>query len=242
MRTVTLTRDEFEDFYARSLALTFGVVVFSGWLWYLGVPGVKQFFADREARSARFEDSQSQNHRETVRDAIRVPVAGLMPDTRPAPAGCLQGEGEAAWSLPGINPMAKDHGSRTHAGDGSGLLSRSVLVLWANQAASLCGVKPSLYRKVIRRESQWDPLAVSPVGAISLAQIMPSTAAEFGMDPFDIRDNLVTGACYLRRCLDRFGSEEKALHCYHAGAGAVMRGEVKEVTRQYARSIINGGM
>jgi soluble lytic murein transglycosylase-like protein len=54
-------------------------------------------------------------------------------------------------------------------------------------------------------------------------QLMPATAAELGVDPHDLADNLRGGALYLRRQLDRFGSVPLALAAYNAGPGAVIR-------------------
>ena len=73
-------------------------------------------------------------------------------------------------------------------------------------------LSPSLIEAMVWQESRWRHNAVSPVGAQGLAQLMPGTARELGVDPRDPFANLEGGARYLREQLDRFdGNLEKAL-------------------------------
>ena len=82
----------------------------------------------------------------------------------------------------------------------------------------------SLIEAMVWQESRWRHDAVSPVGAQGLAQLMPATARELGVDPSDPLANLEGGARYLREQLDRFdGDLEKALAAYNAGPGRVER-------------------
>lgn len=77
---------------------------------------------------------------------------------------------------------------------------------------------------VMRVESDGDPRATSPKGAIGLMQIMPETWAELrvryrlGDDPYDPHDNIVAGAAYIRELFDRYGSPEW-IAAYNAGPG-----------------------
>ncbi len=91
--------------------------------------------------------------------------------------------------------------------------------------AALQRVRTSLVRAVMQVESGFNPWARSPKGAMGLMQIMPATAAEFGVrDPFNPYENVRAGVSYLRKLLDRFnGNEELALAAYNAGPGAVER-------------------
>jgi soluble lytic murein transglycosylase-like protein len=83
---------------------------------------------------------------------------------------------------------------------------------------------------------------VSRKGAIGLAQLMPATARDLGVNPMDPVANLNGGARYLRQLLDQFdGNVEKALAAYNAGAARVRTaGGVPAIaeTRNYVTSIV----
>lgn len=83
-------------------------------------------------------------------------------------------------------------------------------------------VDPLLIRCIIEQESAYDPLALSPAGAMGLMQLMPDTAWLLGVDdPFDPEQNIEGGVRYFSQQLDHFGSVELALAAYNAGPGAV---------------------
>jgi soluble lytic murein transglycosylase len=92
-------------------------------------------------------------------------------------------------------------------------------------AASGAAVQPNLLRAVIVVESGFNSRAVSKRGAMGLMQLMPATAARFGIsDSFDPRQNVTAGARYLKFLLDRFGQNTSlALAAYNAGEDAVDR-------------------
>ena len=70
-------------------------------------------------------------------------------------------------------------------------------------------------------ESNLDTEARSPAGAHGLLQVLPSTAAELELDPYQVGENVLAGARYLRQLLDRFESADLALAAYNAGPAAV---------------------
>ena len=110
----------------------------------------------------------------------------------------------------------------------------------ARSAASRYGVPSGLFLRLVQQESGWNPSAVSPKGAIGLAQLMPQTARVLGVDPHDPAQNLEGGARYLRQQYDRFGNWRLALAAYNAGPEAVERhGGVPPYreTRNYVRVI-----
>jgi soluble lytic murein transglycosylase-like protein len=81
-----------------------------------------------------------------------------------------------------------------------------------------------LMHSIIKVESNYDPYAVSPKGALGLMQLIPATAKRFGVkDVFDPVENLRGGARYLRYLLDLYGDYPLALAAYNAGEGAVAR-------------------
>jgi len=92
-------------------------------------------------------------------------------------------------------------------------------------AARAHGVDPRLVAAVARRESRFNPNAVSPVGACGIMQLMPATARFLGIkDIFNARENLFGGARYLRTLLDTFhGDLDLTLAAYNAGPGAVQK-------------------
>jgi soluble lytic murein transglycosylase-like protein len=86
-------------------------------------------------------------------------------------------------------------------------------------------LSPQLVHSVIQVESNYDPNAVSPKGALGLMQLIPSTARRFGVsNAFDPADNIQGGARYLKHLLELYkGDETLALAAYNAGEGAVSR-------------------
>ena len=91
----------------------------------------------------------------------------------------------------------------------------------ARAAARKHGVPEDLFLKLVHRESGWNPGAVSPKGATGLAQLMPGTADNLGVNIADPLENLEGGARYLRMMYDRFGDWRLALAAYNAGPLAV---------------------
>lgn len=86
-------------------------------------------------------------------------------------------------------------------------------------------VSPALVLAVMAVESAGRVDAVSHAGAQGLMQLIPDTAARFGVeDPFDPRQNIAGGVAYLDWLLEEFdGDPLLALAGYNAGEGAVRR-------------------
>ena len=92
-----------------------------------------------------------------------------------------------------------------------------------SESARLHGVVPELVASVIAVESNFNPNAVSWRSARGLMQLMPQTAARFGVKQiFDPRQNIEAGTRYLKELLLRYnGDLELTLAAYNAGPDRV---------------------
>lgn len=85
-------------------------------------------------------------------------------------------------------------------------------------AAERYRIDADLIHCVIAVESNFNPKAVSPKNARGLMQLMPQTAAQFGVkDVFDPEENVNAGAKYLRQLMDKYNNLTLALAAYNAG-------------------------
>jgi soluble lytic murein transglycosylase-like protein len=86
-------------------------------------------------------------------------------------------------------------------------------------------LNPQLVLAIIKAESNFDAMAVSPKNAMGLMQLIPETAARFNVQkPFDPKQNISGGMAYLRWLLAYFqGDVALVAAAYNAGEGTVER-------------------
>lgn len=96
-------------------------------------------------------------------------------------------------------------------------------LIW--RAAEKYGVNYALIKAIIKAESNFNPLAISKMGAKGLMQLMPGTAYIFQVkDSFHPEKNIEGGVRYLRYLIDLFPNDLYAvLAAYNAGENAVFR-------------------
>jgi lysozyme len=110
-------------------------------------------------------------------------------------------------------------------------------------AAARHFVDPNLVVAVMRQESGFNARARSYKGATGLMQLMPATAARFGVtNIYDPQQNIEAGTRYLRFLLDTFdGDVSLALAGYNAGENAVVNSGFRipryRETQNYVRAI-----
>jgi soluble lytic murein transglycosylase-like protein len=113
------------------------------------------------------------------------------------------------------------------------------------QAAEQHGLDPRLLDAVIHAESAYKTGAVSHKGAMGLMQLMPGTAARYGVtDPHDPAQNIFGGARYLSDLMSLFGSNVTlALAAYNAGENNVIKHGNRvppfDETRNYVSKVLS---
>ena len=91
-----------------------------------------------------------------------------------------------------------------------------------NRAAQRWSVSATLLAAQLYAESGFNPFAVSPAGAQGIAQFMPATARDMGLDnPFDAARAIDAQAHLMRDLLRQFGAVALALAAYNAGPAPV---------------------
>lgn len=91
------------------------------------------------------------------------------------------------------------------------------------------GIPAGLLGRLLYQESRYRTDIItgttrSSAGALGIAQFLPATAAEMGVDPLEPMQAIGGAGRYLRRLYDRFGDWKTALAAYNFGQGNVAKG------------------
>lgn len=101
-------------------------------------------------------------------------------------------------------------------------LPKSQYIAIAQQDAITAGIPPDYFVRQIDTESGFNPNAVSPAGAVGIAQFLPSTAAGLGINPWDPIQALRAAANMMAGYARQYGGDyAKALAAYNSGTGTV---------------------
>jgi len=139
-------------------------------------------------------------------------VPDEVPHPDPAPAVAANDQAQA--------PAALDQSA---APQRTSLLRDTSYADLITAAAEAHGVDPLLVQALIQVESNYQPRARSPKGAMGLMQLMPSVAREYKVrNAYDPKANIDAGVRKLKSLLEKY-SVDLALAAYNAGEGAIQR-------------------
>ena len=102
---------------------------------------------------------------------------------------------------------------------------RDLSARWAEYYAEVYRVPVDLVAAIIHEESGWNPYAVSKKGAVGLMQLMPQTAARFGVrNRFRLDENIRGGVAYLAWLNQQFqGDLRLVTAAYYVGENPIFR-------------------
>ena len=146
--------------------------------------------------------------------------------------------GEGTVGLTTVLGALKDQGVGASSVNGPICISDALMRISGEH-----GIPPKLVQAIIQVESQGNPKAVSPRGALGLMQLMPEVIKACQVaDPFDPLANIRAGVRHLHYLLSQFsGNLPLALAAYNAGAGAVRHyGGIPPYpeTRKYLQNVL----
>lgn len=134
-----------------------------------------------------------------------------------APAGAVEEDVARPASSDSAAPQPS-HSDAAAPQPASGDALRQNICRMIEQAAAAHHLPPSFLTRLIWRESSFHAHAVSPAGAQGVAQFMPGTAAERGLqDPFDPEQAIPKAAEFLAELRARFGNLGLAAAAYNGG-------------------------
>jgi soluble lytic murein transglycosylase-like protein len=175
-----------------------------------------------------------------IRPMPRAPI----PQASPADASPLQVQ-EAMEALAAPGPLAPSLPARSR--QRSSDPARAKYEGIAFRAEDQYKIPQGGLLALIGAESNWNPNAKSSAGAEGIAQFMPPTSAERGVDPYDPESAIPGAAAYLRWLKSQTGSWSSALAAYNWGIGRVKKiqredgsidpDRLPEETREYVKKL-----
>ncbi len=130
----------------------------------------------------------------------------------------------------------------------SNWMPNSPYIAVAKADAQVAGIDPDIFVRQINQESGFDPQARSASGAEGIAQFMPSTAHDLGINPWDPEQSLRAAASYMASLLKDYNQDyAKALAAYNAGPGPVALDDpnwfsyLPAETQDYVNAILERG-
>lgn len=169
-------------------------------------------------------------------------------------AADAQEQGAAGmWELLGLEKL---DGSEIGIVEGIGMRLTQTLELWRPPekyapaiaaAEQRHGIPRDMLARLLYQESRYREDIItgrvkSPVGALGIAQFMPATAQEMGIDPLEPMQAIDGAGRYLARLYRASGTWAKALAAYNWGLGNVQRKGMAKApaeTRNYYAQILN---
>jgi soluble lytic murein transglycosylase-like protein len=206
------------------------------WIWAIAGPVIATVAVDAFADVYKFVDSAGHvfytdnprhaGYRRIIKSTVTVPP-------KQPRNGSLYGQGLAPFRM----------GQTLHSQD---LVNHRVQYApLIDAAANKYRLDPALLHAVIRAESSYNPGAVSNKGAVGLMQLMPGTAARYGVrNRQNPAENIEGGARYLSDLIDMFPYDlSLAIAAYNAGENSVKRHGNKvppiQETREYVSRVLD---
>ena len=164
--------------------------------------------------------------------------------TRLTPAAAATPAVRAAQPVVGTSRVAQSAALHREALASQRLPSTATVRQLIRSAAARHGVPASFALSVAYQESGFQQHVVSPVDAIGVMQVLPSTGRSLGRlhgreyDLLQASDNIEAGVMLLKDLLDSTGTRPAALQGYYQGLGSISRQGILPQTHQYVRNIL----
>ncbi len=179
-------------------------------------------------------------------DSGTLPTSGAADDI---------GVGLPTFDTPADTTQAADTNSFFNAGismtntatwDASVVPAQYVAAIQTAEQAN--GLPTNMLARLLYQESHYNPSIIngtikSSAGALGIAQFMPPTAADFGINPLDPFQSIAAAGRYLKQLYNATGAWDQALAAYNWGLGNLRKYGIAQApveTRNYYTQILAG--